>query len=79
MAYTSNVDRPMPSAKELLDACENVWRELHELGTLHGQRVLICREDRTLRVGDAYTVSVDHPYIAGTPMHASALRFLGEA
>lgn len=80
---TSNVpsDEPQPTGAQILEmvakTVEDAWQWQLCIGHMRGVPVYLNRARRELTMGDV-TFSVDHPYLVGTKMHASALRVLAK-
>jgi len=68
---------PAPTLDEMLASVDTLLATPVPIGHLRGAIVYLRHSDRTLIIGDAQPVSVDHPYLAGTAIHAEALRQLG--
>lgn len=78
-AMTANLpsDKPEPTIDELLASAKEALCILQPIGTLYEQVVYLHHWDRTLTFA-GQTVSVDHPFLAGTKIHTAALLALGE-
>jgi hypothetical protein len=75
MIATSNVesDAQEPTLDDMLKGMEAAMRLPFPIGFLLGEIVTVNRADRTVSIGKDITVSVDHPFLAGTQIHAAAL------
>lgn len=74
----SKLTGPEPTLDEMLAAVDQVLAVPEPIGELLGAVVYLHHDRRELSWTGNPGVSVDHPFLIGTPIRDSALRRLGE-